>query len=177
MDDVSEIIKRRKKGAVSLLWIFIIMIVFIAWQSDSSGSLNLLNLLLVSMPIVIFLSWLYAVNTINYPTPRRSYRTFNKVIYIYAAKLTVITSILGAIWNIKRLLNPWESWTHPDSKLDDLIEAGADAVLANAAAKQIKPAERVEQYFFNKEQAEKVAAQISNPTATTPQPPVSAQPL
>lgn len=98
-------------------------------------------------------SILYIINAINYPIPSSSYRQWNKVIYIYLAKLGIVFSIFRTASDVKEILNPMHGFkdpsalTRPELLLDATMSAGAGYMMY----KSLKPAAYIEEYYKQKD--------------------------
>lgn len=144
-EEVKKIISNRKNGAkVGLGLVVLVTIAIAAVDPDSA-----VGTILIGIVIFLLLLPIYCINILNYPTPRPSYRTWNKLIYIYLAKLVIVFAIFRIVWNLKDLANPMRGFADPDalSVPEVLLDTTADAGLAVTAYAQLKPAEKVEEYF------------------------------
>jgi hypothetical protein len=179
MDDISAIIRLRKRAAVFIMVMTVVLLVVcVSAVVNSSRSQGGWFVVLVIFVIMVPLSaGLYAVNAANYPTPKPYYRTFNKVVYIWMAKLGIIVSIISFLLNIKRALNPFEGGMEGgrqiSSKAEDLIEAGSAAGGGIVSYHVLKSGRAVEQYFAEREARERVATAAPAPDV----PAVSLQPV
>jgi hypothetical protein len=142
MQDITSIIQRRAKGAFSGASIAAIVGIYSYYKNSS------LQIAIIVLAFVTFLSCLAILNKLNERQPRAWYRTFNKLFYLYLSRLVIIMSFFDFILNFKRFLNPLEGLgQNTTSKADDLIEMGSDVIVGGIAAKQLRPAKIVEEYY------------------------------
>src|SRR4051794_37897203 len=101
MEDVSEIIRRRKRGSLFTCCVIVLIIIAGSWQAASQSSRLNMGFLAASCTILAIFFLIFVVNALNYPAPKPYYRSFNKVLYIYMAKIGVVFAALRTITDLK----------------------------------------------------------------------------
>lgn len=144
--DVKLIINNRYRAAFVGLSIISILGVITFTKQAYRTNLNLLpifgilDLLLISLIIL---------NYHNRITIRPSYRTWNKIVYIYLAKLLIIGSIINSFSSLLKILNPMHGYKDPTalSRTNLGIGMAVSAGTGIAAARNLKPAKLIDRYF------------------------------
>ncbi len=155
---VQQIILRRKKSAL------IANIIFTAILTTSAllnKQINIKALIIAGTIFIAFFSILFIVNAANYPSPKPSYRQWNKVVYIYLAKLVVVFNILRTANNFKKILNPMHGYKDPSaiSRPELLLDTAMSVSTGYFMYKSLKPANYIEEYYKQQDLSAIQAAQ------------------
>lgn len=146
IDHIRKIILQRKRSALLGIIVIALVIAFIMYSDDRVNwwALTLIGILGIGVSSI-----LYIVNAANYPQPKPSYRRWNKVVYIYLAKLVLILSIIRILSNIKNILNPLHGYKDPSalSRTSLLVDTTLTASSGYLIYKRLKPAAYIEEYF------------------------------
>ncbi len=149
---IQNIIKQRKKGS---LWGAVIVsgvLTYMAFKQEADLKVVIIVILLVLIPILIT----YLVNFFNYPDPSKGYRKFNKIVYVYSARVFRVLFFIEALINLKRTLNPFENYKNPGnpSHLEYLTNTAGSGYMSHVMGKQAKSGDIVEEYYKQKEKAQ-----------------------
>jgi hypothetical protein len=156
---VQQIIIRRKRSALSAIAIVTVVLFGSALLDKHVSSEALLITGAIFVPLF---SMLYIINAVNYPKPSPSYRQWNRVVYIYLAKLGIVFSIFRTANDVKEILNPMHGFKDPSalSRPELLLDATMSAGAGYMMYKGLKPAAYIEEYY---KQQDFGAAHITSP--------------
>lgn len=126
-EGAQQIIRRRKRGSVTAMGI-VCLVAFGMGLLDRTISIGIL---VISAAIIFSIFALtYIINSLNYPEPQPWYRSWNKIVYIYAAKLVII----GSIFNI-------------GSSAGRATDMAGDVGTIYVVGRNLKPADYIEAFY------------------------------
>ena len=148
-EQIENIIRKRKSGALWGAAITSVVLTYFAFKQEIDVSVVVIIGILILIPLFV----IYAVNARNYPVPLPSYRRFNKIIYVYIARIFAVIFLIEAVINLKRTFNPFENYKRPGnpSHAEYLLDTAVSGGLSYTMNKRAKSGDIVEQYFRQKE--------------------------
>ena len=143
---VQKIIKKRAQACliatgIIILWTFVSLIIY--------TNFSVLGIALTG-GVSLFLSLLfYVLNIVNYPTPRTWYRLFNKVMYMYSARIGILLNTFIIISNIIDFFNPLYGFKKPNapSRTELFTSTVGSGVLIYGLRTSLPAAYVIEEYF------------------------------
>lgn len=149
IDVVQQIIAGRlrfAKRALLMLSILTIAALIGMIRSDSGSDNGYFLFAILAYAVIV---GLYTLNKANYPNPKNSYRTWNKVVYIYLAQILMIASMLHILDNIRQSINPFDNFTggHGQGPAEMTVENVIYGGAAYGLYKSLRPAKYIEAYY------------------------------
>lgn len=165
LERVQEIIhKRREHTLISLIVVPLLIVTLVFFNRKVS---MVTAVVFVGMFELIFIP-IFILNSTNYPTPKPTYKLWNKVLYIWGGRILFVFSVIRVISDLLGIVNPMHGFGSPnaESKPSLLLDATAATTGAIYTKNTLKPAAYIEGYFKQHATQEAQADRISYKTPT-----------
>lgn len=146
LSEIEAIISKRKRSGLAGI---VIVTGLLIWLVVAAETGTKVAFMIAGLAVIAPLALLYIVNSMNATQLRPSYRVWNKVVYIYLAKIVMILSLIRAFSSVTKAANPLDGFMKSGGpgKGELLFDAAVSAGVSYNMYKSLPAARKVELYF------------------------------